>query len=313
MSKKQTYPENVFTSLGELLKKEHLAQHFSLLARKQKVNSILAGKHASKLRGRGLDFEEVRNYVKGDDIRNIDWKVTARTQKTHTRVYTEEKEKPVLIVVDQSYSMFFGSVNKTKATVAAELAAIAAFRVFKEGDRLGGVIFSDEDFDVVAPKRSRKSILNLLEKIVDRNHKLKDAKPQAKEETLKKIVQRVFNIVTHDYLVVIISDFVRYDAGIVRAIAGISRHNDIILAKVYDPMERQIPQTKFVAGNIEKQITVDGTNNKIEQEFKKGFDKKLYDFQETMKKYRIPVFTINTVTPVEDQLKEVFGRANAKK
>ncbi|MCM5664114.1 DUF58 domain-containing protein [Galbibacter mesophilus] len=312
MSKNQTYPENVFTSLGELLKKEHLAQHFSLLARKQKVNSILAGKHASKLRGRGLDFEEVRNYVKGDDIRNIDWKVTARTQKTHTRVYTEEKEKPVLIVVDQSYSMFFGSVNKTKSTVAAELAAIAAFRVFKEGDRVGGLVFSDDSYDVIAPKRSRKNIIHILEKIVDRNHQLKDAKPTNFDDTLKKIIQRVFNIVTHDYLVVIISDFVRYDASVIRAIAGISRHNDVVLAKVFDPMEREIPNTKFVAGNTEKQITVDGKNNKIQKEFQSGFDTKFAEFENTMKKYRIPVFKVDTVSPVEDQLKEVFGRVNAK-
>ncbi|MDG3583877.1 MULTISPECIES: DUF58 domain-containing protein [Galbibacter] len=312
MAKAEAYPKNVFISLGELLKKEHMAHHFSLLARKHKVNSVLSGKHASKLRGRGLDFEEVRNYVKGDDIRNIDWKVTARTQKTHTRVYTEEKEKPVLIVVDQSYSMFFGSVNKTKAVVAAELAAITAFRVFKEGDRVGGVIFSDDGYDVIAPKRNRKNIVHLLEKIVQRNHKLKDARPVAIDDTLKNITQRIRNIVTHDFLVVIISDFVRYDPGIIRAIAAISRHNDLIVAKINDPMEHSIPNTKFVAGNMERQISVDGRSKKISEAFKKGFDKDFFFFQDTMKKYRIPVFMIDTITPIEDQLKDVFGKINTK-
>jgi len=121
---------------------EHLSRGFSLLASKQKVRSLLGGKHASKLRGRGLDFEEVRNYVPGDDIRNIDWKVTARTQKTHSRVYSEEKEKPTLIVVDQSKSMFFGSQKRTKSVVAAELAALTAFKILKEGDRVGGIVFA---------------------------------------------------------------------------------------------------------------------------------------------------------------------------
>ena len=147
------YPPQVFTSLAELLRMEHVAHSFSLKAKKQKVNTILGGKHASKLRGRGLDFEEVRNYVKGDDIRNIDWKVTARTQKTHTRVFTEEKERPVLIVVDQSKSMLFGSQKRTKAVVAAELAAMLAFRVLKEGDRVGGVVIADKGTDILLPKR----------------------------------------------------------------------------------------------------------------------------------------------------------------
>ena len=134
----------IFVTLQDLLAKEHSAQGFSFLAKKQKVRSVLGGKHASKLRGRGLDFEEVRNYVAGDDIRNIDWKVTARTQKTHSRVYSEEKEKPTLIVVDQSKSMFFGSQHKMKSVVAAELAALASFRILKEGDRVGGIVFADD-------------------------------------------------------------------------------------------------------------------------------------------------------------------------
>ncbi|MEL4308196.1 DUF58 domain-containing protein [Joostella sp. CR20] len=313
MSKKEEYPENVFVSLQHLLKQEHTAQSFALLSRKHKVNSILSGKHASKLRGRGLDFEEVRNYVKGDDIRNIDWKVTARTQKTHTRVYTEEKEKPVLIVVDQSKSMFFGSVLKTKAVVAAELAAIAAFRVFKEGDRVGGVVFADEGFDVVAPKRSRKNIIHFLENIENRNRALKDSKAEAYEETLNAVIPRVRNIVTHDYLVVIISDFLRYSPTVIKAIAGISMHNDLILAKVTDPMEYAMPNTKFVASNQTHQIVVDGKNKKIKDAFIQGFEGDFYAFQSEMKKYQIPIFNVDTATPLDLQLKEVFGKMNAKK
>ncbi|EIJ39600.1 hypothetical protein JoomaDRAFT_2628 [Galbibacter orientalis DSM 19592] len=313
MSKKVEYPENVFVSLTDLLKKEHTAHSFTLLARKHKVNSILSGKHASKLRGRGLDFEEVRNYVKGDDIRNIDWKVTARTQKTHTRVYTEEKEKPVLIVVDQSKSMFFGSVHKTKAVVAAELAAVTAFRVFKEGDRVGGVIFADEGFDVVAPKRSRKNIIHFLEKIVKRNHDLIVSKADAHDETLNAVIPRVHNIVTHDYLVVIISDFLRYSPAVIKAISGISMHNDLILAKISDPMEYAIPDTKFVASNQTHQIVVDGKNKSIKKAFKEGFEGDFYAFKDEMKKYQIPIFNIDTVTDLDLQLTEVFGKMNARR
>ena len=209
MTEPRKYPKDIFITLNELLKMEHLSKGFSLLASKQRVRSVLGGKHASKLRGRGLDFEEVRNYVPGDDIRNIDWKVTARTQKTHSRVYSEEKEKPTLIVVDQSKSMFFGSKKRTKSVVAAELAALTAFKILKEGDRVGGIVFADNGIDIVYPKRDRKNILRFLEKIVLRNRELVDSKPVEFEKALAETLAKVKNIVTHDFLVVIISDFQR--------------------------------------------------------------------------------------------------------
>lgn len=285
---------------------EQHARHFSLLARQQKVKSILGGKHASKLRGRGLDFEEVRQYVKGDDIRNIDWKVTARTRQTHTRVFSEEKEKPALIVVDQSKSMFFGSTKRTKSVVAAELAALMAFRVLKQGDRVGGVVFADNGIDVLLPKRDRRNILRLLEKIVQRNHELKTSSPVPFEETLRETMGKIRNIVTHDFLVVVISDFHRYSPEVIKFISQVSQHNDVILAKITDPMERDIPHTKFIAGDAETQITVDGTNKKIKTRFAEGFESDFHAFQNQMKKHRIPVFAINTEDPLDEQMKEVF-------
>lgn len=306
MSSEDKYPKDVFTSLRELLNMEQHAHHFSLLAHKQKVKSILGGRHASKLRGRGLDFEEVRQYVKGDDIRNIDWKVTARTQKTHTRVFSEEKEKPALIVVDQSNSMFFGSVKRTKSVVAAELASLAAFRVLKQGDRVGGIVFADNGIDVLLPKRDRRNILRFLEKIVSRNQELIESVPVKYEELLKETMVKIRNIVTHDFLVVIISDFHRYSPEVIKFIVQTAQHNDVILAKITDPMEQTIPDTKFIAGDFDTQITVDGTSKKLRDRFEEGFEKDYVDFQSEMKKHRIPVFMINSIEPLEQQVKDVF-------
>jgi uncharacterized protein (DUF58 family) len=305
MSKTQ-YPPNVFTSLPELLEMEHLARNVSFLARKQKVRSILGGKHASKLRGRGLDFEEVRQYVKGDDIRHIDWKVTARTQVTHSRVFSEEKEKPALIVVDQSRSMFFGSQVRTKAVVAAELAALTAFRVLKEGDRVGGVVFADQAIDIVFPKRDRRNILRFLDRIVARNHELRDTDSMDFETSLKDLFKKVRNVVTHDFLVVAISDFNRYSPQVIKFIKQTAQHNDVILAKVYDPMERDIPSEKFVAGDGQTQITVEGKSKKLRERFGSGFDADVQAFESQIKKHRIPFFTVNTIEPVEQQLKAVY-------
>jgi len=300
------YPKDVFASLRGLLNMEQYAHHFSLLAHKQKVKSFLGGRHASKLRGRGLDFEEVRQYVKGDDIRNIDWKVTARTQKTHSRVYSEEKEKPTLVVVDQSKSMFFGSVKRTKSVVAAELAALVAFRILKQGDRVGGIVFADNGIDVILPKRDRRNILRFLEKIITRNRELNDATPVKFEVSLHETMRKIRNIVTHDFLVVIISDFHRYSPDVIKFIAQTAQHNDVLLAKITDPMEQNIPDTKFIAGDFETQIAIDGTNKKLRKQFEEGFENDYTDFQSQMKKHRVPVFMINTIDPLEEQIKDIF-------
>lgn len=308
MTDSDKYPKNIFITLNELLKMEHLSRGFSFLARKQKVRSILGGKHASKLRGRGLDFEEVRNYVPGDDIRNIDWKVTARTQKTHSRVFSEEKEKPTLIVVDQSKSMFFGSKNKTKSVVAAELAALAAFKVLKEGDRVGGIVFADKGIDIIYPKRDRKNILRFLEKIVTRNRELMDSEPVEFDTALAETLTKIKNIVTHDFLVVLISDFHRYRPEVVKFITRISQHNDVILAKVHDPMEQVIPKKKFIAGSSGKQVPIDGENKKLRKDFKTEFDGQFERFKEEMKKHGIPVLSIDTIDETDVQLKRLFKR-----
>lgn len=307
MAKSQSYPKEIFTSLKELLKMERFARNFHFQPSRQKVKSVFGGKHPSKLRGRGLDFEEVRNYVQGDDIRNIDWKVTARTKVTHTRVFSEEKEKPALIVVDQSKSMFFGSKKRTKSVVAAELAAIAAFKVLKQGDRVGGVVFADQEIDVLKPKRDRRNILRFLEKIVHRNRALISGKATHFEEVLKQTMMKVQNLVSHDYLVVVISDFHRYTPAVMQFISRIKQHNDVVLIKVTDPMERNIPAMKFVAGDNETQISVDGKNEKLRKQFVEGFDTDLDEFKLQMKKHGVPVLSINTVDPVDEQLKEAFG------
>lgn len=307
MSKATNLPKDVFVSLQDLLKMEAFARNFSFLARKQKVRSVLGGKHASKLRGRGLDFEEVRNYVAGDDIRNIDWKVTARTQKTQTKVFSEEKEKPALIVVDQSKTMFFGSQRKTKSVVAAELAALVSFRVLKEGDRVGGIVIADEGIDIIFPKRDRKNILRFFDKIVERNHQLADSRPIEFEEVLKDTMGKIRNMVTHDFLIFIISDFQRYSPQVIKFIAQLAQHNDVILSKIYDPMERDFPTEKIIASAQAQQIVIDGKNATIRQRFKEGFDSDFNSFEMIMKKHKVPVISINTFEDVDVQLKNILS------
>jgi uncharacterized protein (DUF58 family) len=160
-----------YAELDSLIALEYKARGFSL-RHNQPVRSTLFGRRASHVRGRGLDFEELRNYVPGDDVRSIDWRVTARTQKAYVRVYSEERDRPTMLVIDQRINMFFGSRRNMKSVVAAEIAALAAWRVFTQGDRVGAFVFNDEAIDEVRMHRSRATVLRILNRLATLNRQL---------------------------------------------------------------------------------------------------------------------------------------------
>jgi uncharacterized protein (DUF58 family) len=209
--------------------------------------------------------------------------------------------------------MFFGSQENTKSVVAAKLAALSAFRVLKEGDRVGGIVFADNGVDIVYPKRDRRNILRFLEKIVERNHELEHSDPVQFKSALKEVFARIINIVTHDFLIVIVSDFMRYSPEVIKFMTRLSYHNDVIAIKVFDPMERDMPATKLVAGDKTSQIVVDGSNKLIRNKFSEGFDADYKNFESSMKKAKIPLFKIDTISPVDRQIKEILtGKAGRK-
>lgn len=301
--------KNIVPTLNELLKLEHLVAStgFSLLP-KQPVHSVLAGKHASKLRGRGLDFEEVRKYVAGDDIRNIDWRVTARTQVTSTKVFTEEKEKPVLVITDMTSGMFFGSQVHTKSFIASQMAALSAFKVLKNGDRFGGLVFTNDEFKVFAPQRSRKVILQYLQKLVDESQALANGNKtiQSKAELLEKALLRTVSMATHDYLVMVTSDFYELTAKSKKHLIQLSKHNDVILCRVSDPLEEELPKEKLVLSDGDLQLMWDSGKKNSGKNYKKSIHEFKDSFLNDMEKYGIPVMQFNSVDTIDVQLKSLF-------
>ena len=310
--KKQPENKNIFLTLEHLLQFEWLNSVLNFKIGVQKSNSVLSGRFTSRLRGRGLDFEEARPYVIGDDIRNIDWNVTAKTGQTHTKVFTEEKEKPAFIFVDQSATMGFGSTHKTKSVVAGELAAISAFKILKGGDRVGGMVFKGEDYDLVTPKRDRRNMLNFLKKIIDANNIIYDYKAFDFSEAIKNITGKLRNIITHDYMVIIISDFYRYNSETIKYLSEMSEHNDVVLIKVFDPVEVQLPNEKITLSNISHQIQMNGKQKKTREDFTADFESNYDQFKSEIEKYNITLFKINTVDKLEEQLIQLFTRFNPR-
>src|SRR5215831_9113789 len=171
MAEAETGMPGVYIDLDDLIALEYRGRKVSFLPR-QPVHSLLSGRFASRMRGRGLNFEEIRDYRSGDDVRSIDWKVTARLQKPHVRVFNEERDRQALLMVDQRLSMFFGSRRAMKSVTAAQAASIGAWRILGAGDRVGGIVFDDAGITEFAARRSRATVLQMLSTIVAKNQAL---------------------------------------------------------------------------------------------------------------------------------------------
>lgn len=248
----------IHVSLSHLRSLEGAARGLSFLPRQASASS-LNGRHGSRLRGRGLNFEELRAYLPGDDIRSIDWKASARTGETHVRVFTEERDRPALMVIDQRMSMFYGSVLNLKSVTAAEAAAIAAFRILGAGDRVGGIVFDDDRQEEFVPKRGRRTVFAMLEAVATMNQQLHADRPhRSVAGSLNTVLESVVRLAHHDHLILVFSDFDGIDDTTHRWLTTIARHNDLILAMIYDPSARRLDQRHpAIIGDGARQAEID--------------------------------------------------------
>lgn len=300
-------PHAVYADLTELMKLEFKAAGFSFLPR-QPVQSILAGRHASRLRGRGLNFEEIRRYLPGDDIRNMDWRVTARLQKPHVRVYTEERDRPCLLIVDQRRGMFFGSKRCMKSVAAAEMAALAAWRVFHAGDRVGAILFNDEEIVEIAPHRSRRRVMEVLKGVVKMNHALgREDTPSANPGMITEAIRQASRLAKHDYLVCLIAGAGGADERTARAATRIAAHNDVICAHIHDPLEEHLPHASgLVMAEEGRQLEVDGRDASLRRGYESQFADRLEWFRTVTRQREAPLLPISTEYDVASQVRDLL-------
>lgn len=301
---------HIHVSLEHLKNLQGAAAGLSFLP-SQPSGSALNGRHASRLRGRGLNFEEMRGYLPGDDIRSIDWKATARTGSPHVRVFTEERDRPALLVVDQRMSMFYGSQLNMKSVTAAEAAAIAAFRVLEAGDRVGGIVFNETERREFVPRRSRKGVYSFLEGIVRLNGRLHADNPATAEPgSLNEVLTSVARIASHDHLVLIFSDFDGIDAHTERHLARIAEHNDLILALVNDPSARSLSrQMKTILGDGQRQAEVDLSRDDVVAAVRAVSAGRLDRILEWQTRINLSVLPISAGEETLDQLRSLMGAA----
>lgn len=232
------FPAGAFTDERQLTQLRLLANQVRL-ARSPQIHGVMSGSHLSKQKGRGLDLDQLRLYQGGDDIRTIDWRVTARTQKPHTRIYKEERERPIFIMCDQRSPMFFGSRRSFKSVLAAQCSALIAWAAIGHGDRVGALVLGDHEETDFRPKQRSQHVLQILRCINQYNQKLKDhTAPQNSLSDALVHLQRTMKPGTTLFL---LSDFYDLTEADKEALYTIRRHNHIVALQILDPLELESP------------------------------------------------------------------------
>ena len=279
------------------------------------MTSLLAGKRASRIRGRGLAFEELREYRAGDDIRMIDWRASARTGRTQTRVFTEERDRPTLLVVDLGAAMFFGSCHATKSAVAVQAAALAAWRGLAAGDRLGAIVFGDDGQEVFKPHRSSASVLRILGAMARRAGSLTAAGSPPGGNRLRVALRQAEAMAGHDWLVLLVTDLGTADPEAAAAIGRLARHNDVVAIAVSDPLERALPDPPWraLATDGAWVAVLDPARGRLGPRVREGYTARIESVRRAGLRLQTPVLAIGTEEDAGPQLRRLLGAATSRR
>ncbi len=256
------------------------------------VNHVFSGEYHSVFKGRGMEFSEVREYQLGDDIRNIDWNVTARFGHPYIKIFEEERELTLILMVDLSGSLLFGTTEKTKQRMAAEMSAILAFSALKNHDKVGLILFTDKIEKFVPPKKGKKHVLRVIREVLS-------FEPQGKTTNIKAALEYCNNAIKKRSIVFLISDFM--DEGYERIMRTVGKRHDLIGILLKDQRETEIPSMgiiKFADAETGEQRWVDTSDPK----FKKG----LAALRKKMMAYRKSIFLTSRLDSIEVQTGENY-------
>lgn len=280
-----------------MLSKELLKQVRQIEIRtKGLVNQVFSGEYHSVFKGRGMEFSEVREYNFGDDIRNIDWNVTARFGHPYIKIFEEERELTVILLVDLSGSLSFGSVDKTKQQIAAELSAILAFSALKNNDKVGLFLFSDKIEKFIPPRKGRKHVLRIIRELLS-------FKPEGKTTNIKEALEHMNHAIKKKSIVFLISDFM--DEGYEKVLRIVGKKHDLIGIVINDQREKSIPKmglVKFTDAETGKERWIDTSSTKVQNWIKQYYERLISERKTLFIKSRLDSIEIKTgenyVTPL---------------
>lgn len=264
----------------------------------------IAGSFHSGFRGRGMNYVEDRPYQLGDDLRHINWKVTARTGNAYTKLFEEEKECPVFIVLDYPDSLFFGSQSCFKSVQAARIAALIAWKTVLQKDRVGGLLFSSQHHLELKPKIGQRGLLPLLQGLVDFTNVSREA--VGSNSQLENGLNRLRHLTHHGSRIILISDYQAYTPEMKTALLPLTHRNEIIAIQVYDPLEAALPPPGcYALSDGEKIMALDTHDERLRQAYAEQFVQQRHDLAAQLQRCGIPLFSVST----EDGLPDALRRA----
>jgi uncharacterized protein (DUF58 family) len=294
---------HAYASGEQLMRMEYRARGLSFLAR-QPLSSVLAGARASRLRGRGLSFDELRHYSPGDDLRRLDWRASLRLGKPFVRTFTEERDRPTLVLVDQRMSMYFGSRLNFKSVTAAETAALAAWIAYQAGDRVGGVVFDEQRIEALAPLRSRARVQALCATVARFNQALHASRLAEHSDVLNQVLRNCLNGAGHDHLICIVSDFAGLGETSVPLLRQLSAHNDVLALQVFDPLGLELPRRGPVTvteGSLQARLDINRRH--VQAPLQAFLSGRIDAVGALLKRCQVPVMRFSTG---EDTLAQVY-------
>ncbi len=270
-------------------------------------NEIFAGKYHTAFKGRGMSFSEVREYRIGDDVRDIDWNVTARSRKPHIKIYEEERELTMMLVVDVSGSRVFGSTEQTKQNVITEIAAVLAFSAAQTGDKVGCIFFSDTVEKFIPPKRGRSHILMIIRSLLE-------FKPQSNGTALSEAVRYLTNVNKKHCTAFLLSDFInpkRDTTPLEDALKIATSRHDIVAIRVSDPRDKVLPDVGIIemcdAESGEK-IWVDSSSAAVREFFAQQWNSRENATEQLLKHNRIDMADVSTDADYVAELIKLFKK-----
>lgn len=275
-----------------------------------RVRAFAAGGHLSPFKGRGVEFDESRPYQAGDDLRTIDWRVTARTGKPYTKVFREERNRPVVVWLDLRQSMMFATRGSYKAVFAAEAAAIVAWSAVGNGDQLGGLVFSEDEHHELRPRLGRRAVLRLLRLIADSPAWAAGTKAAADGDDLEHALLRLTRVVRPGSMMFLISDFLNLNDAAEQHIKQLGSHGDVFLMHVSDPVEAELPppgRYRIQMGG--RSFAIDTSDARLRAAHRRRFDERLQRLRALGRLSGVSLMECSTTDSPHGVLARRFARA----
>jgi len=295
------YPE-----VSPLVQMRYVARQLQLF-KPRLVRSDQAGNLLTRYRGRGMNFEEVRDYQAGDDVRSIDWRVTARTGKTHTKLYQEERERPVVILLDLRSPMFFGSHRAFKSVAASGIAAALGWAGLQHSDRIGALLFCDQEIDTVRPRRSHHAVLSMIHNIAARAAELRSPIAENGSQTMKTLLEEARRIARPGSALFLISDCHDLDEHCSQSLYLLSRHADLQVIRVTDPLELQLPTQSLTISDGRQRTFLNAGNRSLREHFAQKQAHARTDVEQLCRRHKLPLLDFDNTKPLVSELMSFYG------